>query len=138
MHLRASTISFEHANSGIRNAIDLNNKSILDFFKLQNGKEASARSRTARSDRGPSPSAKKRGLSEQITPLVVDFGQIVPYLTGGKEAFKFCRPAAGLRIFSFVQFNEFRDRLLNPLDRIADAEPEPPSIKWTLLIRTVH
>ena len=77
-----------------------------------------------------------RSTAEDV--LVVDFSQIVPYLTGGKEAFKVCRPTAGLRIFSLVQFNEFRDLLLNPLDRIADAELELASIKWTLLIRTVH
>ena len=70
--------------------------------------------------------------------LVADFSQIVPYLTGGEEAFKVCRPTADLRIFSFVQFNEFRDRLLNPLDGIVDAAPEPASIKWTLVGRTCH
>ena len=67
---------------------------------------------------------------------MTDFSQIVPYLTGGEEVFKVCRPTAGIRIFSFVQFNEFRDRLLNPLDGIVDAAPEPASIKWTLLDRT--
>ena len=70
--------------------------------------------------------------------LVADFSQIVPYFADGKETFKVCRPAAGPRTFSFVQFNEFRNRLLSPLDGIVDAAPEPASIKWTLMSRTCH
>ena len=70
--------------------------------------------------------------------LVAYFSQIVPYFADGKETFKVCRPAAGPRTFSFVQFNEFRNRLLSPLDGIVDAAPEPASIKWTLMSRTCH
>ena len=69
---------------------------------------------------------------------MADFSQIVPYLTGGQEALKVCWPTAGIRILSFVQFNEFRDRILNPLDRIVDVAPEPASIKWNLVSRTCH
>ena len=69
---------------------------------------------------------------------VADFSQIVPYLTDGKDAFKVCRPAAGPCTFSFAQFYEFRDRLLNPLDGIVDAAQESASIKWTLMSRTYH
>ena len=77
-------------------------------------------------------------VEEHDELLVADLGQIVPYLADGKEAFKVCRPAAGPCTFSFVQFNEFRDQLLSPLDGIVDAAPEPASIKWTLASRTCH
>ena len=63
---------------------------------------------------------------------------MVPYSAGGEEAFKACRPAAGLRLFSLVQLNEFKGRLLNTLDGIAYAAPELTSIKWTLVNRICH
>ena len=66
------------------------------------------------------------------------FNQIVPYFSGGEEAFTACRPAADLRFFSLAQFNEFKDRLLNALGRIANASPESASIKWTLMNQICH
>ena len=53
--------------------------------------------------------------------MVAYFNQIAPYFAGGEEAFTACRPAADLRLFSVAQFNEFKDRLLNAHDGIADA-----------------
>ena len=70
--------------------------------------------------------------------LVADFSQLVPYLADGKETFKDCRPATGPRIFSYVEFNEFRNRLLSPLDGIVDAAPELANLKWTPMSRTCH
>ena len=46
-----------------------------------------------------------------------------------------CREV-GLRLSSVIQFSEIADRLLNPLDSIADAVPDPASTKWTLVTRT--
>ena len=71
-------------------------------------------------------------------PLVVYFNQMKPYFSAGEEAFKACRPVVGFRLFSLVKFNEFKDRLLNTLDGIAYAAPEPASIKWTLVNRICH
>ena len=70
--------------------------------------------------------------------LVAYFNQMAPYFVGEEEAFKACRPAVGFRLFSLVQFNEFKDRLLNTLDGIVDAAPEPESVKWTLMNRICH
>ena len=61
--------------------------------------------------------------------LVAYFNQIMLHFADGEEAFTAFRPAADLRFFSFALFNEFKDRLLNALDGIADAAPESANIK---------
>ena len=81
----------------------------------------------------------KRGLGSSnkgmCSDLVAYFNQIAPYFAGGEETFTACRPAADLCFFSLAQFNEFKDRLLNALDGIADAAPESASINWTPMNR---
>ena len=54
-------------------------------------------------------------------------------LTGGDEPIRAGRPFERLRLFRVAQFNELQTRLVNPPDGIADASPEPASIKWTLV-----
>ena len=51
------------------------------------------------------------------------------------QALERCREADS-RLSSVIQLSEIEDRFLNPLDSIADAAPEPASIKWTLATRT--
>ena len=50
-----------------------------------------------------------------------------PSLAGGDDAFPARRPAEGFRLFPVVQFDEIQDRLLELLDGVVDAAPEPPS-----------
>ena len=83
-------------------------------------------------------SIQKMSRSQFTRVLVAYFYQMTPCFAGGEEAFKACRPAAGLHLFSLVQPNEFKDRFLNTLDGIAYAAPEPASIKWTLVNRICH
>ena len=66
-------------------------------------------------------------------PLVVFFSRIVPCLAGDDEARGTCHSVSELRFSPFVQFNEFQERLLNPLDGIAVAAPNPASVEWNLV-----
>ena len=79
-----------------------------------------------------------RGGSRQSGRLI--FGDLMacssylkPYLTGDDEPIRAGRPFERLRLFLVVQFNELQTRLINPPDGIADAAPEPASIKGTLV-----
>ena len=74
-------------------------------------------------------------LPKRPSFLVAYLSQIAPYLAGGR-GIQTCRPAVSLLLFSVVQLNEFQDRLLYPLDGIADAAPDPAGIKWILVSRT--
>ena len=46
----------------------------------------------------------------------------LPY---GDEAFRTCRPVVGFRLLPVVQLDEIRDRLLEFLDGVVGAAPEP-------------
>ncbi len=78
--------------------------------------------------------AHQRDVEVRIPRLLVACSSYLkPSLTGGDEPIQAGCPFERLRLFLVVQFNELQTRLINPPDGIADASPEPASIKGTLV-----